>query len=65
MYSFHSVDKLNIGHMISMAESKTAAEHKFLPVQEKLDIVNKVKSTQNVPWGGGREMEKVIFLCQL
>jgi hypothetical protein len=48
-----------------MAESKTAAEHKFLPVQEKLDIVNKVKSTQNVPWGGGREMEKVIFLCQL
>ena len=52
VYSFHSVDKLINGHMISMAESKTAKEHKFLPVQEKLDIMNIVEATQNVPSGG-------------
>ena len=69
VYSFHSVDKLIIDHIISVAESRTATEHKFLPVQEKLDIMNNVKATQNVPLGRERERDReignVILLCQL
>jgi len=55
VYSFHSVDKLITGHIVSVAESKTATEHKFLPVQEKLDIMNNVKATQNAPSGRERK----------
>jgi hypothetical protein len=56
--SFHSVDKLITGHIISVAESKSAIEHKFLPVKKKnLDIMNNVKTTQNVPSGRKRERE--------
>jgi hypothetical protein len=66
VYSFHSVDKLIIGHLISMDASKNATEHKLLPVQEKLDIMNEVKAAQNVSWARERKkIKNIIFVCQL
>jgi hypothetical protein len=50
--------------MISMAtSSKTATECKFLSVQEKLDITNKVKATQDVPCK--TKLKNFIFWGQL